>query len=82
MNEKIYDKYVVDNSPTMGEGFTVGGNGVMGEAKYSGSTGKNLYDDPTRDTENDKEAEKGYDEMKDRCDPESEAMGAGRRGNN
>lgn len=60
-NKQNYDKYVVDNSNPLGNGreeMIYGNKDIMGQARFS-CDGKMIYDDETRDTENDMIADKG-----------------------
>lgn len=75
-NTENYGKFKVDNSSELPPGFVTGGDGKMGQSKYSGGTGESIYDDVTRDTEDDTKAEPGYEDMIDE-DEHNEASGDG-----
>ena len=80
-NEANYDKFVVDNSYDGGEpGRTEQPTGdepskglEFGQAKYAKrGAGNSIYDDPTRDTDNDTRAKEIMDEKPTICEDESE----------
>lgn len=64
-NTQNYDKYVVDNTPIMGEGYYATPLGKdpskgqeFGQIKYTPQGTKDtIYDDSTRDTDNDRRAQ-------------------------
>lgn len=51
--DKPYSKFVVDNSPTMGEGRYEDGQYKLSQEKYNVGSGRIAYEDETRDTADD-----------------------------